>query len=230
MELKHAVANISHDLRTPLTAICGYLDLLEQEEHSQTSQRYIGIIRSRAELLAELTEELFRYSVIVSGGDSAGREPVAIGNVLEESIASFYSALHGRCIVPQIEMPQEKVVRMLDKAALARVFSNLLNNAVKYSEGDLQITLLASGEIIFANIVHGLDEVQVGKLFDRFYTVESASKSTGLGLSIARTLTEQMGGTISAAYEQCRLTVRVLFPDISSKCEERRRNENDLCG
>ncbi len=230
LELKHAVANISHDLRTPLTAICGYLDLLEQEEHSPSSQRYIGIIRNRAELLTLLTEELFRYSVITSEGNSADREPVAIGSVLEESIASFYSERHEHGIVPQIQMPQEKVVRMLDKSALARVFSNLLNNAVKYSEGDLQITLLADGEIIFANTVHGLDEVQVGKLFDRFYTVESASKSTGLGLAIARTLAEQMGGTICAEYEQCRLTVRVVFPDISSKCEERRRNENNLCG
>lgn len=229
LELKHAVADISHDLRTPLTAICGYLDLLEQEGRSQTSQRYIGIIRNRAELLAELTEELFHYSVIVSGGDSADREPVAIGSVLEESIASFYSALRGRGIAPQIEMPQEKVVRLLDKSALARVFSNLLNNVVKYSEGDLQITLLASGEIIFANNVHGLDEVQVGKLFDRFYTVDSASKSTGLGLSIARMLTEQMGGTILAEYEQGSLKVCVFFPDTGSLCDERCQDENNLC-
>lgn len=221
LELKHAVANISHDLRTPLTAICGYLDLLEQEEHSESSQRYIGIIRNRAELLTMLTEELFRYSVIASGGNSADREQVAIGSVLEESIASFYSALHERGIAPRIEMPQEKVVRLLDKSALARVFSNLLNNAVKYSEGDLHITLLTSGKIIFSNTVHGLDEVQVGKLFDRFYTVESASKSTGLGLAIARTLAEQMGGEITAEYEEGRLIVCVFFPDTGSLCDER---------
>lgn len=215
LELKNAVANISHDLRTPLTAICGYLDLLEQEEHPASSQRYIRIIRNRAELLTELTEELFRYSVITSGGGSTGREPIVVNQVLEESIASFYSQFHARGIVPQIRMPQEKVVRTLDKSALARVFCNLLNNVVKYSEGDLDITLSASGEIIFANTVRGLDEVQVGRLFDRFYTVEAASKSTGLGMAIARTLAEQMGGEVTAEYEGGRLKVCVSLPQNS---------------
>ena len=214
LELKQAVANISHDLRTPLTAICGYLELLEQEEHSASSQRYIGVIRNRAELLTELTEELFRYSVITSGENVADRQPVVLNRVLEESIASFYSAFRARGIVPQIQMPQDKVVRTLDQSALARVFSNLLQNVVKYSEGDLLITLTAKGEILFANTVCGLDSVQVGRLFDRFYTVETASYSTGLGLAIARTLTEQMGGTVTAEYEGDRLKVCVSFPEI----------------
>ena len=68
MELKNAIANISHDLRTPLTAICGYLDLLGQEETSEAVKRYIEVIRNRTEVLTELTEELFRYSVVVSEG------------------------------------------------------------------------------------------------------------------------------------------------------------------
>lgn len=214
MELKHAVANISHDLRTPLTAICGYLELLEQEEHSASSQRYIGVIRNRAELLAELTEELFRYSVITSGENSADKETVVLNRVLEESIASFYASFCARGIVPQIQTPQEKVVRTLDKSALARVFSNLLQNVVKYSEGDLFITLTTNGEILFVNTVSGLDRVQVGRLFDRFYTVEAASNSTGLGLAIARSLTEQMGGKVTAEYEGDRLKVCVSFPEI----------------
>lgn len=212
-ELKNAVTNISHDLRTPLTAICGYLDLLEQEDQSETVERYLAVIRNRTEVLTQLTEELFRYSIIISSEGNAVKEPVAIGSVLEESIAAFYTAFHERGIVPNIQMPKDKVIRTLDRSALARVFSNLLNNAVKYSDGDLDITLFDTGEIIFTNTSSKLNEVQVGKLFDRFYTVEAARKSTGLGLAIARTLVEQMHGTISATYENSRLSICIILPD-----------------
>lgn len=213
IELKNAVTNISHDLRTPLTAICGYLDLLEQEDQSEAVKRYLEIIRNRTEILAQLTEELFRYSVIVSSEGNAVKEPVAIGSVLEESIAAFYTALNERGIVPTIQMPGGKVIRTLDRSALVRVFSNLLSNAIKYSDGDLDITLSETGEITFTNTASGLNEVQIGKLFDRFYTVEAARKSTGLGLAIARTLIEQMNGMISAKYENSRLSICIVFPD-----------------
>lgn len=213
-ELKNAVTNISHDLRTPLTAICGYLDLLEQEEKSKTVERYIGIIKNRTEMLIQLTEELFRYSVVMSSADEEVREPVVINNILEESIAAFYTALNERNITPVIHMPEEKVIRTLDPSALSRVFSNLLNNVIKYSDGDLDITLSKTGEIIFANTASGLNEVQVGKLFDRFYTVEAARKSTGLGLTIAKTLILHMNGTISASYEDNKLSICISFKEV----------------
>lgn len=212
-ELKNAVTNISHDLRTPLTAICGYLDLLEEEEKSEAVERYLNVIRNRTEMLNQLTEELFRYSVVVSSGQNEIKEPLSIGSILEESIAAFYTALNERGIVPNIQMPEKKVIRTLDRSALTRVFSNLLNNAVKYSDGNLDIVLTDTGEIQFANHASGLSEVQVGRLFDRFYTVETAGKSTGLGLAIAKTLTMQMNGTISAQYEKGRICIDLFFPD-----------------
>lgn len=213
MELKNAVTNISHDLRTPLTAICGYLDMMEQEEMSEETERYIKIIRERADMLTRLTEELFRYSVIMTTESDMVTETVVLNDVLEESIAAFYTALCERNITPNIQITEQKIVRNLDSSALSRVFSNLLNNAIKYSDGDLDITLTDAGEIWFTNTASGLNEVQVGKLFDRFYTVESARKSTGLGLAIARTLVEQMGGTISAGYEENRFHICIVFLD-----------------
>ena len=212
MEFKDAITNISHDLRTPLTAIFGYLDLLEQEKTEDAVKRYIEIIRNRAEMLKQLTEELLRYSVILTAESNMEKESVTINSVLEESIAAFYTDLNERSITPNIQIPEEKVIRTLDRSALARVFSNLLNNAIKYSDGDLDITLLETGKIIFTNTASGLNEVQVGKLFDRFYTVEAARKSTGLGLAIAKTLIEQMNGTISAEYENNRLSICVFLP------------------
>jgi len=212
-ELKNAVTNISHDLRTPLTAICGYLDLLEQEDKSETAAQYLEIIRNRTEILAQLTEELFRYSVILSGERNTVKETVVINGVLEESIAAFYTTFNERGIVPNIQIPEKKIIRTLDPSALTRVFSNLLNNAVKYSDGDLEIVMTDKGEIFFSNTAIGLNEIQVGRLFDRFYTVEAARKSTGLGLAIARTLIEQMNGTISAKYENSKLSICILLPD-----------------
>ena len=91
------------------------------------------------------------------------------------------------------------------------MLGNLLNNALKYSGGDLDVALEPDGAITLSNAAPGLDEVQVGRLFDRFYTVESARHSTGLGLSIARSLTERMDGTVSAQYEDGRLIIRLCF-------------------
>ena len=213
-ELKNAVTNISHDLRTPLTAIYGYLDLLEQEPLSDTASQYLDIIRNRTEVLAQLSEELFRYSIIISSENTAVKEPVVLNRVLEESIAAFYTTLSAHNITPKIQMPKRKITRMLDSSALERVFSNLFHNAIKYSDGDLEITLSESGSIVFANTASALDNVQVGRLFERFYTVETAGKSTGLGLAISRTLVEQMGGSIFADYENHRLRICISFPEM----------------
>lgn len=211
-ELKDAVTNISHDLRTPLTAICGYLDLLEREDKPEAVGRYLSLIENRVEAMTQLTEELFRYSVILSARELE-LETVHVNGVLEESIAAFYAALTERGIHPEIHMTGKRIERRLNKEALSRVFSNILNNALKYSEGDLDIRLLDSGEISFSNTAPGLNGVLVGKLFDRFFTVEAGRNSNGLGLAISKTLMEQMGGTISAAYLDGKLTIRVGFPE-----------------
>ncbi|MDE5779960.1 MAG: HAMP domain-containing histidine kinase [Lachnospiraceae bacterium] len=212
VELKNAITNISHDLRTPLTSICGYLDLLEEEEKSEAACRYIEIVKNRTQILTQLSEELFRYSVIMNDCNDAVIEPITVNSILEESIAAFYTSLNERGITPDIKIPEEKVIRILDRSALIRIFSNLLNNAIKYSDGDLNITLLQTGEIIFSNTASKLDEIQVGKLFDRFYTVETAGKSTGLGLAISRTLIEQMNGSISAKYKDNKLSICLKLP------------------
>ena len=212
-ELKNAVTNISHDLRTPLTAISGYLDLMEGMEKSEEIERCLLVIRGRTRALEALTEELFGYSVITSPEyDLSGKEQVDVKAVLEESILGFYAALNEKGITPEITMPEEKVVCFLNRAALSRIFSNLINNAMKYSDGDLEITLTKEGKIIFANTAGSLTAVEAERIFDRFYTVENARRSTGLGLSIARNLLEQMNGTITASYENRKLLITIQLP------------------
>lgn len=210
-ELKEAVVNISHDLRTPLTAISGYLQLLKSQELPPDAQRYLGQLESRTESMKRLTEELFRYSVVMSE-ENLAREPVDLRRAAEEALLSFYGALEGRGIEPQVRLPETPVIRQLDPAAVNRVLGNILTNALKYSAGDLEVTLEESGRLTFSNAAPGLDPVAAGRLFDRFYTVEAARNSTGLGLSIAKVLTERMGGTLEAAYEAGRLTLTADFP------------------
>lgn len=210
-ELKEAVMNISHDLRTPLTAICGYLDLLEQEETSEPVKQYLDIIKNRTEVLKQLIEELFRYFIFTSAVHDTSYEEVILNYVLEDCISVYYAALKGCNITPNISIPEKKITRKLNKNALSRILGNIISNAIKYSDGDLSIQLCDSGEMIFSNHSSQLNEIQAGKLFDRFYTVETATKSTGLGLAIAKALTEQMNGTIRACYIDQTLEIHLMF-------------------
>ena len=210
LELKEAVTNISHDLRTPLTAICGYLALLEKEDVSPEVRRYLDIISERAQTLKILTEELFRYSVIIVS-EELTMEEIDLVRAIEEAVAASYATLKEAGIEPDIHLPDDPVMRMLDRAAVKRVFGNILSNVAKYSAGDLLINLSPEGAITFTNTAPSLDHVQVGRLFDRFYTVDSAVRSTGLGLSIAKTLVEQMKGEISAQYNDGKLSICTNF-------------------
>lgn len=205
-ELKEAVVNISHDLRTPLTAISGYLQLLQGQDLPPDTRRYLEQIGGRTQAMKRLTEELFRYSVVMSEENLAG-EPVDLRRAVEEALLSFYGALEGRGIEPQVRLPETPVIRQLDPAAVNRVLGNILTNALKYSAGDLEVTLEESGRLTFSNAAPGLDPVAAGRLFDRFYTVEAARNSTGLGLSIAKELTQRMGGEMGAELHNGRLTV-----------------------
>ena len=208
-ELKEAVTNISHDLRTPLTAIMGYLELMKRIDKSPELESYLKIIEGRGEAMRQLTEELFRYSVILSEQELSPPEETVVNAVLEDCIMGYYAALSERGIVPEVSICETRVIRMLDRAALSRVFANLMNNALKYSPGDLTVTMTEPCIIEFTNSAPAFTQTQVERLFDRFYTVKAARNATGLGLSIARTFIEQMGGTIGASLNDGKLTIRI---------------------
>lgn len=226
LKLKEAVTNISHDIRTPLTAIRGYLELLQGEEKSENINRYLNIIEERTAVLGQLTEELFRYTVAVPTEISNNAEynheitmskaeeitEEDLGRLIEESVLASYAVLAQRGINPDVRLPEEKVKCRINKKATRRIVENILHNALKYSDGDLHITLNEQGEVLFANHAAALDEVQTGRLFDRFYTVENAKTATGLGLAIAKQLTEQTGGSIMAWYEEGMLYLKLRFP------------------
>lgn len=210
--LRNSITNLSHDIRTPLTAIRSYVDLLEREEDLDKKEKYLSIIKERIILLTNLTDELFRYSTALNSPKDPKPETVVLNEALENCIAAEYEALCEKNITPEINLPEKRITRTLDKRFLERILSNLLSNARKYSKGDLKIELTEKGEITFSNRAPDLDAVQVGRLFDRYYTVQTGKESTGLGLSIARTLTEKMGGTLQAEFKNEELCFRLFFP------------------
>lgn len=114
-------------------------------------------------------------------------------------------------IQPEIELPEEPVFRELDAGAVNRIFSNIISNALKYSDGDPSVVMDKNGCVTFSNTAHNLNYVTVGRLFDRFYTVEASRNSTGLGLSIAKLLIERMGGSIGAIYNNDKLQIKIIF-------------------
>ena len=138
--------------------------------------------------------------------------PLDLRGALEEALLSFYGAMEQRNITPEIQLPESRVERCLDPSALSRIFSNILGNALKYSSGDLTVCMDQEGTIVFTNAAAGLTTVTAGRLFDRFYTVQTGSSSTGLGLSIAKLLTERMNGSIGAEYRDGKLSITLRFP------------------
>lgn len=211
-EMKTAVTNITHDLRTPLTAISGYLELLKDEEKSEQVEKYLSIIEERTGHMKKLTEEMFEYSIITSEGEEElPLEDVDLNRMLEDCVMNYYAALSEKKIDLTVDITEKKIIRKLNKVQTERVFSNLISNALKYSDGDLSITMDDQGEIVFSNHARKITPVIVERLFGRFYTVENARNSTGLGLSIAKTFVERMHGEIGADYRDSKLYIRIKF-------------------
>ena len=212
LELKNAITNVSHDLRTPLTVIYGYLNLLKDEQMSEDARRYLQMIENRSDVMCQLLEEFLEYSIQASVKDF-NREKLLVNRILEESLLVYYEALTAREIQPEINVTNVPVERSMDKSALNRILSNILSNVIKYSDGDLKVDMDEKGTITFSNSAASLNPVMAGKLLDRFFTLDTGTCSMGIGLSEVKLLTEQMGGTIQVWYGEGKLFIRLCFPD-----------------
>ncbi len=209
--LKSSITNISHDLRTPLTAIRGYLDLIDSSNLTDKQINYLKIIDIKVKDLTELTEQFFDFSKALDIQNEIKREKIVVNDILEDSIASFYSLFKEYNIMPNIDICKEKVVRLLNENMLKRIFENIIFNAVKYSEKDFNVKMYGNGTIEFSNKTDKLDQVSLEKMFNRYYTVRNAKKSNGIGLSIAKQLVELSNGKIEAKYKNNSLMIVIKF-------------------
>ena len=206
-ELKKTITNISHDIRTPLTAISGYIDLMKEDK----KEEYLKIVERKTNDLISLTENLFDYAKIVDIGEEMAKDNCCINEILEEALVNYYTILKEKNIIPEIKISSKKIYRTINKNTLIRVFENILSNVSKYSNGNFKVMLEDSGKIIFSNKATSLDATTVEKIFNRYFTVENAKKSNGLGLSIAKQLIELNGGNITAKYVKENLIIEIMI-------------------
>lgn len=204
-ELKRAIANISHDIRTPLTSILGYIQMSKREGTSHEKQlECINIAESKANTLKRILEKFFIFSIVESPEYTIEMEYINLNDILYELIASFYGEFKNKGMDLNIDINEENLIVLGNKTDIVRIIENLITNLIKYSKGNEQIELKkvdGKGMLIISNKVENLSEEDVKLLFNRFYRQDisrNSSKSSGLGLSIAKTLIEKMKGDINA--------------------------------
>lgn len=211
-ELKKIITNISHDLRTPLTALKGYIDLIKQEKLSDNQKKYLKIIQKKSDELTELTGQLFEFSKILDTlekNTNIKKEECCINEILEETLANFYSIFKEKSIIPTIRITNKKIYKTVNEVSIVRIFENILSNVSKYSNGNFKVEMNEDGTITFSNKATSLDATTVQKIFDRYFSVENAKESTGIGLSIAKQLVELNNGTIKAKYDSGYLIIEI---------------------
>lgn len=209
--LKQAVTNVAHDLRTPLTTINGYLELLAREPQSAVTQRYLGIITERTQAMNQLTEALFQYSLAKVNNGALTLTTVNLTDAVAEALAAQYAAFREHRIVPMVQLPEKPVLRSLDAAALQAVLANIFQVVGQYQPNRLEVVLTTAGTLTVTFSAAALDTGKVGRLFDQYDSVEMARPAGGLGLATARTLVAQMAGTLTAAYQAGACTITMTF-------------------
>ncbi|MGN1164623.1 MAG: sensor histidine kinase [Candidatus Ornithospirochaeta sp.] len=208
--LKETAENMAHDLRTPLTAMKGYIDLLEEEDMGENAQKYLEIIKGRVEYMKEVTDELY-LSLSMRRTDDLVIGEYDVRAILEEALISMMAGIEKKGIAPKVEIPEEKIVAEVDSKALFRVFANIVENAMKYSAGDLTVEMTGE-KVVFSNYAPGMDGVDAARLLSRYYTVEGGRASSGLGLNIAKSLMKEMRGDVEVGLDGKTLRVSVLLP------------------
>jgi signal transduction histidine kinase len=211
--LKESIANISHDLRTPLTVILGHLQLLQKTELTPEQAQRVTIILNKAEKMKELVTDFYELSVLDADKLSPQKGKFNLSNLLIDLIAENAPALENRGIYPEVNLPDYSVMLVSDRNMIERILQNLLTNAVRYSTGTIKIRLTKNekGIVTFCieNPIQNSSELNPDRLFERFYTGDKSrhTESTGLGLSVVKLLTEKLGNRVSASIQDDILSV-----------------------
>ncbi|HEX3026648.1 MAG TPA: HAMP domain-containing sensor histidine kinase [Clostridia bacterium] len=215
-QLKDSIANLSHDLRTPLTSILGYLQLFRDPDcPSEKRNDYLRIIDDKAHVLKTLINDLYELSVLDTR--ELNKEDLDLNLLLSDVLAGQYELFHKSGIVLNVKLPDSPVWTSGDRVACIRILQNLLNNTIRYAQKSAEIVLEKKESHAFLSICNSspnLTQEDVEHLFDRFYTADKSRTGggTGLGLSIVKDLLLQMGGTVEATYRNNNLCLTIQLP------------------
>lgn len=205
--LKQTITNLAHDIRTPLTSMDGYLQLLKESREEAERERYMEVIQGRVEILGKLLEELFLYMKLQNDSYRLDMDRENITQIICESVFSFYGQFQRAGIFPEVDFVERPIWINCSRSAVDRIVHNIIKNALEHGEGEIRLWLREeNGWVIFrcANRVRQPQCIDMERIFEEFYKAESArgnAASTGLGLSIAKSLAEKMGGEIRAWLE-----------------------------
>lgn len=213
--LRRQIANVSHDLRTPLTSILGYLQLLESDDLDQDQRaRYMQVVEGRARVLQELITAFYDLSRIEGGEYPLEIQPVDLRRRLEPLLASFYDDFQQAGFQVDVQLEDNLPPVLADPGGVTRILTNLLNNALKHGSQSLSIRLCREGDCLvtaFSNDAPHLTQEDLPRVFERFYTGDQmrTGQNTGLGLAIVKALAQRMGHTAFAQLENGVFTVGV---------------------
>lgn len=219
-ELRMSISNIAHDLRTPLTSIMGYIQLIENNKLTEEDRKkYINIVKRRTETLQSLITSFYELARVEASEYKFDLKAINLSNLLCETIALYYDEFVKNNIEPEIKVNENTSLVIADEKAVMRIFSNLINNIIKHGDRNVIIELREDGEFLvteFKNYAPKLTKENVSHIFDRFFTADTArsDKNTGLGLSITKSFVEQLGHEIQANLANGMLNIKIIWKKI----------------
>lgn len=215
--LKDSVANISHDLRTPLTVILGHLQLIAKTDLTPDQRERLDIVNNKAVRMKELVDTFYEYSLVTTSNEVMKHDKLNILNMLIDLISDCAPLMDKKGITPKIDLPEHSVYIYSDRNAIDRILQNLITNSIRYSAGDINVKLETVNDGIVLSVANPIpedSELDPDRMFDRFYKGDSSRNSggTGLGLAVVKELTSKLGGNINAVRSGGMLTIKLELP------------------
>lgn len=217
--IANTYTSLSHDIRTPLTSLDGYFQLLETSDTEEEQKKYITIIQDRIKSLKDMLEELFTFTKLKNASFQLELSKCCINQMVKDTIFSYYDEWMEKEIQPHISITDTLLYMQGNEQAIRRVLQNIIKNGLDHGEKEVDISLQEMGQKIVIEIknkVYHPEDIDITQVFTQFYKADMARSKTssGLGLSIAKEFVLQMQGEISARIEEEKFCVCIQFDKI----------------